>query len=166
MTRVVIKLGNIFQVCTGKGRVKFFQYIGVDDTQLGSAVIRAFEQEYATSETVDLALVAQGKVAFHAHCQLRTGLRMNCWTKAGNTPIAMLPAPLFRHTFDYGRVAGQEPILLSTNWTVWQMNEPMQKVGKLEGENQQAEIGLVMNCYDIVRRILHGAYDMLYPAFE
>ena len=166
MTRVVIKIGNVFQVHTTKGRVKFFQYIGNDATQLGSNVICAFKQEYSLDESVNLALVTQGEVDFYAHCFLRLGINMDCWTKAGKADVAIDRAPIFRDTYDYGRAVWEEPILFSTDWVVWRMNQPMQSVGKLEGENQMAEIGLVMNPVDITHRMRLGAYDLpFYPAF-
>jgi hypothetical protein len=166
MVRVVIKIGDVFQVRTTEDRVKYFQYIGVDETQLGSAVVRAFKQDYSVAEGVDLALVTQGEIDFHAHSSIRTGIRMERWTKAGKAPVAEEVAPMFRDTYDYGRAVWQEPILVSDNWVVWHINQPFQNVGKLEGKNQQAEIGLVMSPDAIVHRMRHGAYDMpFYPAF-
>ena len=39
-------------------------------------------------------------------------------------------------------------------------------VGELEGENRKAEIGVVVNPFDIVQRIKTGYYDFVYPQFE
>ena len=39
-------------------------------------------------------------------------------------------------------------------------------VGELEGENRKAEIGVVVNPFDIVKRIKTGYYDFVYPQFE
>ena len=36
-------------------------------------------------------------------------------------------------------------------------------VGELEEENRKAEIGVVVNPFDIVRRIKTGYYDFVYP---
>ena len=39
-------------------------------------------------------------------------------------------------------------------------------VGELEGENRKAEIGVVVNPFDIVERIKIGHYDFVYTQFE
>ena len=49
---------------------------------------------------------------------------------------------------------GAEKIKVSENWYVWHINdEDFTRVGRLEGENRKAEIGVVVNPYDIVERI-------------
>jgi hypothetical protein len=74
---------------------------------------------------------------------------------------------LFRGTSDSGARAGQEPIKISDKWYVWRINDrDFTNVGKLEGENRKAEIGVVVNPYDIVDRIKTGKYNFFYPNFE
>lgn len=57
--------------------------------------------------------------------------------------------------------------MVSYNWYIWKINdEKFTKVGKLLGENQKAEIGLIMNHEDIVYRIKNGKYNFpLYPGY-
>ena len=167
MARIIIKIGDVFQISPEEGRIKFFQYVENDATQLGSAIIRAFKQDYGADESIDLAMIAHGEIEFHAHCFLRLGINMECWTKAGKASIATGKAPLFRDTYDYGRAAWEEPILISSNWVVWCINQPFRTVKELRGEYQQAEIGMVMSPVDIVYRMHHGAYNLpFYPSSE
>ena len=51
--------------------------------------------------------------------------------------------------------------------TIWHINDDQfTYVGELEGENRKAEIGVVVNPFDIVKRIKTGYYDFVYPQFE
>ncbi|WP_223255421.1 hypothetical protein [Flavobacterium sp. LM4] len=58
--------------------------------------------------------------------------------------------------------------MVSNNWYVWKINDKkFTSVGKLTGENQKAEIGLIMNHEDIVYRIKNGAYNFpFYPGYK
>ncbi|WP_071885931.1 hypothetical protein [Hymenobacter sedentarius] len=160
MPRVIIKLGDIFRVEVHEGITKFFQYIGDDNTQLNSRVISVFQQEYLSDKTPDFDSIRKAHVDFHAHCDLRAGITRGFWEKAGKAPISATPKPVFRDTYDYGIAPWQEPILVSNNWVVWEMGEPMRTVGTLQGLHQQADIGLVMTPEDIVYRMKNGHYDM------
>ncbi|MDR1181545.1 MAG: hypothetical protein LBL13_06175 [Bacteroidales bacterium] len=44
--------------------------------------------------------------------------------------------------------------------------EKFTRVGKLNGENRKAEIGVVINPTSIVHRLRTGEYDIFYPDFE
>lgn len=48
-----------------------------------------------------------------------------------------------------------------------QENRNQPNIGKLEGENRKAEIGMVINPESIIHRIKTGAYDFpFYPNYE
>lgn len=72
----------------------------------------------------------------------------------------------FRGTNDYGVWIEDEPVRISEKWYVWKINEPFKDVGKLEGENREGEIGVIVNPYDVVERIKTGKYSFFYPGFE
>ncbi|MDN5678715.1 MAG: hypothetical protein L0G73_09855, partial [Acinetobacter sp.] len=59
------------------------------------------------------------------------------------------------------------PIKISHNWFVWHINDDkFSYVGNLKEENRKAEIGVVVNPFDIVERIKTGKYNFVYPEFE
>ncbi|WP_455587095.1 hypothetical protein [Bacteroides sp.] len=168
MVRVYTKIGDIFSVeIDGVGK-KYFQLIAYDLTQLNSDVIRVFKTVYPASQKIDLSEVVNGEVEFYAHCVTKSGVKWGLWEKVGsNKNIGETGHILFRDTEDYGIGPGEEPIKVSSNWYVWHINDAdFTYVGKLKGENQKADIGLVINPYSIAERIKTGKYDFSYPDFE
>jgi hypothetical protein len=166
MAQTRVRIGDVFSVSIGDGQVRFFQYIGNDSTQLDSEIIRVYKNQYSSTNAIDLESIVASEIDWHAHCFLRLGLQLGYWSKAGKAVIAPDITPLFRDTYDYGRAAWQEPILVSHNWVVWHPGQDFQQVGRLAGKNEQADIGLVMSPVDIVHRLQHGVYDLpFYPSF-
>ncbi len=167
MSRKNTKVGDVFSVQIEDGTKKYFQYIISDLTQLNSDVIRAFEKAYPATCDVNLEEVVKGEVAFYAHCVTKLGLKMGYWEFEGNCgDVGDTKKILFRDTNDYGWKPGEE-VKVSNNWYVWRINdEDFTTVGRLRGENRNAEIGLVMSPPNIVHRILTGQYPIPYPAFE
>jgi hypothetical protein len=166
MAQTRVKIGDVFSVAIGAGQVRFFHYIGNDSSQLDSEIIRVYKKQYSSTNARDLASIVAGEIDWHAHCFLRLGLQMGYWFKVGKAIIAPGITPLFRDTYDYGRAVWQEPILISHNWVVWHPGQELQQVGRLVGENEHADIGLVMSPIDIIYRLQHGVYDMpFYPSF-
>lgn len=168
MARVYTKIGDVFSVKIDENHEKFFQLIAFDLTQLNSDVIRSFKKIYTIDEKANLSEIVNGEVEFYAHCVTKWGVKMNLWEKVGNNKeIGALEHILFRDTNDYGCKVGEEPVKISSKWYVWHINdENFTRVGKLVGENRNAEIGVVVNPYDIVARIKTGKYNFIYPSFE
>ena len=162
------KIGDVFSVKVDNENKKYFQLVAFDLTQLNSDVIRAFRKAYPLNVNPDLSEIVNGEVEFYAHCVTKSGLKMNLWDKIGNTKeIGNTSQILFRGTSDSGSKIGEEPIKISQNWYVWHINdEDFIDVGKLEGENRKAEIGVVVNPYDIIDRMKTGKYKFFYPEFE
>ena len=50
MARVIIRIGDVFEVSFHDTSKKYFQVIAVDSTQLSSSVIRAFKKRYDPTE--------------------------------------------------------------------------------------------------------------------
>lgn len=166
--RVTTKIGDIFSVRVDGKYTKYFQLIAFDLTQLNSDVIRAFKAKYPSSRSFDPTEIIDGEVEFYAHCVTKLGMKLGYWEKAGKSNnIGSLNHILFRGTPDYGHKQGDELIKLSNRWYVWHINDDgFTRVGKLEGENRKAEIGVVMDPESIVHRMKTGEYDGFYPDFE
>ena len=164
--RVYTKIGDVFSVKIDENNKKFFQLIAFDLTQLNSDVIRAFKNIYSINENPNLSEIVNKDVEFYAHCVAKWGVKMNLWEKVGNTTeIGDITHILFRGTSDSGSKPGEQ-VKVSYKWYVWNINGKFRDVGKLVGENRKAEIGTVVNPYDIVERIKTGKYSFFYPDFE
>jgi hypothetical protein len=74
MKRLILKIGDIFEVKTSGNQKKFFQYIANDITMLNSSVIRAFKKIYPDNASLNLEEVINDDVDFYAHVFLRNRL--------------------------------------------------------------------------------------------
>lgn len=169
MKRVYIKKGDVFVVKIDDKNKRYFQYITNDLKQLNSDVIRCFKKIYSIDENPSLDEIIKDEIFFYAHCVTKWGVKLGYWDKAGNiTDVGTFDHILFRDTNDYGTIKGEEPIKVSNNWYVWKIGEQKSTyIGKLEGENRKAEIGMVINPESIIHRIKTGAYDFpFYPNYE
>jgi len=159
--RTVIRLGDIFGVKCDDC-YKYFQYVADDMTMLNSRVIRVFKEKYPSDEIPELTGVAQGEIDFYAHTSIKLGIKMGLWKKVGNAPVSGEIDVIFRDSKDYG----ENKVTISERWYVWRINEDFRYVGKLEGENRKAEIGLIEPPIGIVERMKTGKYYGYYPDFE
>jgi len=168
MKKVHIKIGDIFSVKITENKKKYFQLIAFDIAQLNSDVIRAFEKTYPIDAKLDSMEIINDSVEFYAHCIIRLGVKIGLWEKAGfSADVGKLTHILFRGTSDYGIKKGEQPVKVSHNWYIWKLGDKnFTNVGRLQGECRKAEIGLVMNPYDIIDRIQTGNYKGSYPDFE
>ncbi|HEX8350278.1 MAG TPA: Imm26 family immunity protein [Hymenobacter sp.] len=158
--RLVLKTGDIFLVHLPDHEKRYFQYIGNDQVQLNSDLIRVFIKTDNTC--ISLEDIVGSSIDFHAHVSIRLGFKMSCWSKIGNAPIAAAAAPLFRTSDDYGN----PEVKNSSKWSVWYPNEERVYVGKLPLEYQSAEIGVVVAPMFIVERITKGKYNFFYPGYD
>lgn len=166
MARISTKIGDVFSVRLDDSSKKYFQYVSNDLTQLNSDVIRVFKKAYPINEAPDLRKVVEGEVEFYAHCVTKWGVKLDFWEKVGNVNNIGKSETLFRDTNDYGSKPGEQ-VKVSHNWYVWRTNDAdFTQVGKLEGEHQKAEIGIVISPDSIVHRIRTGKYDFIYPAYQ
>lgn len=168
MARANTKIGDVFWVRINDVSKKFFQLIAFDSTQLNSDVIRVFKEAYPIEDTPEISEIIKGEVDFYAHCVTKLGLKMMLWEIVGNSlNIGELSIILFRGSSDSGSISSDTQMKVSFNWYVWQIGDAnFTRVGKLEGENKKAELGLVVNPYDITERIKTGKYSFFYPSFE
>lgn len=161
---VNVRIGDVFSVNIGNGFKKYFQYVANDSTQLNSDVIRAFKETYCINSNLNLVEIVNGEVDFYAHCITKLGLKMKVWEKVGNSDeIGDIAKVLFRDTKDYG---SEDRVIVSQNWYVWNINDKdFTTVGKLEGGNRNAYIGIVINPLDIIELLKGNKYPMNYPEF-
>jgi hypothetical protein len=168
MTKKNVKIGDVFSVHLEDKGTKYFQYIANDRTQLNSNVIRCFKKVYSLTTRPNLSEIVKGEVEFFAHCIIKLGLKMNLWESFGNIEdIGNITEILFRDTNDYGSMVGEEPVKISNKWYVWHINDKdFNRVGKLDGENRKAHVGLVINPLGIIELIKGKRYPPNYPKFK
>jgi hypothetical protein len=160
-SRIVTKIGDIFEVPLDDGSMKFIQYIANDQTQLNSSVIRAFKTKYPMDAQPAVDEITKDSVDFYAHTVLKPGIIRKIWKKFGKSPDIGGLAILFRGTNDI-----LDPkVKVSKNWHVWEIAGPSRRVGELVGDNQKAEIGAVMPADQIVHRMRTGKYSYVYPSY-
>lgn len=166
--RVITRIGDVFEVNISPERKKYFQLIAFDLAQLNSDVIRVFKKEYSTLASPECNEIVMGEVEFYAHTFARTGIKLGFWKKAGNVNrVGETEKILFRGTEDYATLIGNEPVAVSNNWYVWRLGDKQYtEVGILQGENRNAEVGLVFDPASIVHRVRTGEYPYTYPNFE
>jgi len=162
------KIGDIFSAKIDENSKKYLQYIISDITQLNSDVIRAFKKTYPLDANPDLSEIVKDEVDFYAHCVTKFGINFGCWEKIGNIGnIGRIDNILFRYSDDYGHKIGEEPIKISNKWYVWRINDKtFTCVGKLEGENRKAFIGIVINPFGIIELLKGNKYPPFYPDYE
>jgi len=159
--RIMTKIGDVFLVKL-ENYQRYFQYVANDMTMLNSSVIKVFTEHYPLGSSPDLTEVVKGKIDFHAHVVLRWGIDLGFWEKIGKEEVAGKIDVLFRKSLDYGEKLG-----ISERWQVWYINDSnFTFVGKLKGENRNAEIGSVIAPIDVYNRIKTGKYSYAYPDFE
>jgi hypothetical protein len=162
MKRVYTKIGDVFSAVIDKDSKKYLQYVANDLTQLNSDVIRVFKRVYSKEQVPDLSEVVRGEVEFYAHCVTKWGVKLGYWEKVGSLTEVGTVDVFFRSSAD----DGNSLIKISHEWWIWKINEEQKYVGKLEGENQKAEVGSVIPPDSIVHRMKTGEYDFVYPKYE
>lgn|ERR1700730_9613383 len=160
-TRIVTRIGDLFEVPLDDKIKKYFQFVAIDATQLNSSVIRVFKTAYPVEAQPRPDEIVRDEVDLYAHTVLKTGILQKLWKKVGKSADLGSLDVLFRGTDD----TLNSQIRISENWHVWKISEPPRKVGKLEGENQMAEVGTVIPPQWIVDRIRTGKYNFVYPHF-
>jgi hypothetical protein len=158
------KIGDIFSVTLDSNSKKFFQYVANDLIQLNSDVIRVFKKTYSIAANPDTSEIVKDEVDFYAHCVLKWGVKLGMWKKVGSIAEIGNLEVLFRDTNDYGRKIDELPTKISDKWYVWRIGDTnFTRVGKLQGVNKKAEIGIVVAPQNIAHRMQTGDYLFSYP---
>jgi len=82
--------------------------------------------------------------------------------KEGNCRDIVREAIYFRQSDEYGNLS----MSISKSWSIWEMGQDMQYVGKLSEKYKNIELGIVVNPYDIKDRNTMGKYNFVYPSYE
>ena len=153
--RIVTQIGNIFCVQLDNKRMRFFQYVAKDMTQLNSSVIRVFKRDYASDSTPEINVIVSDCIDFYAHTVLRVGIERGAWCKVGTSTDIGNPDNIMFRWFDEMDFSG---ITKSFNWYVWKINKPETFIGEMEESYKKYDLGMVYSYKNIVARIRTGKY--------
>lgn len=156
MKKMIVQIGDVFCVYIKNHFKRYFQYIGSDSTQLNSNVIKVFKGYYPLDSKIDLQKIVEDEVDFYAHVDINAGFKSLYWEKVGNAPFKENINLYFR-ICNYG-IREEMNVKFSTDWFIWQMNKPMQYVGKLKGENRKIDIGILWEPRIIFERMASKFY--------
>ena len=157
-----VRVGDIFEVPIGNGLKVHLQFIGKDETQLYSQVIRVFKKRYKVTEKPTIEDIIIDEIDFYVHLMsIKSGIDAGIWNKIGN------------HKFTEGEIS---PIFRSPNdlntkkivfkWHVWAMNSVWKEVTAPSELLSKSYMGsTVLNCTDIVEKIQTGKYPFHYPKY-
>lgn len=162
MARYSSKIGDIYCVKLDDATQKYFQYIASDMTQLNSSVIRVFKKHYNVNDIPTLTDIVKDEIDFYVHVVIRWGEDKEMWKKVGTLAEIGKKDVQFKDAKDFT----DPKIKISEKWSVWNINEPMKFVGKLEGENRKAEIGLVIAPFRVLQWIRTGKLNIAYPGYD
>lgn len=153
--------GSVFEVKLNNGLKGYFQYIGLDFTQLNSEVIRVFKIRYKSDEDIEIKEIVRSEIEFYAHVDIRYGVQLKLWEKIGAEKLEdnLIP-PTFRSTEDIGA-----EVEISKKWFLWKMNGDHESVGELKGKNTSIDLGLIVIPQDILDRMETGKYKFKYPDY-
>jgi hypothetical protein len=96
-------VGDLFEIQLDPSNKRFLQYVGDDASQLHSNVVRVYRETYGSEDPLDVYRVIGGKIDFHVHVLLPSGLKLNVWCKCGNAPPSGDLDMLFRDRMRTGK---------------------------------------------------------------
>ena len=156
------KIGDIFRVPLGDGRIRFFQFIAKDESNLNADVICVYKRHYNAIDKPLIEEIVNDSIDFYAYTLINLGVKSSIWGKYGSCPINTdrVSSIVFRDSLDYGHYPGRH--FVSNKWVVWRINGPRVFVGKLPKEYHNAYIGMVCAPENIVQWLITDKFHHKY----
>ena len=156
-------IGNVFKVELSDGRIRFFQFIGKDVSELNGDVIAIFKRHYL-GEPYEEEVIVRDEVECFMHTSVGAGIKMGLWRIAFTSSIHIQEKIVFRTSLDIGLYPFKRKV--SHRWVVWQMNEERKFVGTLPKEYYNADLGGIYAPIHVISRLETGeAPDKYYPLY-
>jgi hypothetical protein len=164
MKRYYKKIGDIY-VYVFNGKIRYAQYIAIDELQLFGDVVRVFQGEHDASNPMNIKDILTLSVDFYAITYVSNCVKTGKWEKVGNScSIGDNRAVKFRCAADYGLTLNGKPIEKSNNWYVWTLGDSTHtQLGNLVEEWRNAHIGDLLPPQYINERMENGYYKFVYP---
>jgi hypothetical protein len=159
MMRTRTKIGDIFCVKLENNTKRYFQFIAIDQQQLGSDVVRVFKKSYSQENQPEIEKIIEDEIEFCTHVIIKFGLKLKLWEKVGYEPNIGNLDIMFRSSLDFGN----RSVIKSERWEVWKINQSSLFVGKLNEKYRNLELGLVVSPEHFVDRLKTGYNNIIYP---
>lgn len=159
-----ITKGSIFKVKLGDERIRYFQFLGKDKSELNGDVIAIFKNHY-TNESVTPEMVANDEIECIMHTSVLAGIKLGLWERVFSSPIKIIEKEIsFKTSLDYGLYPRQ--YIVSHRWVIWSMNEEKRYVGVLPKEHYNAALGCIYAPMHVISRLETGEEPAkFYPGF-
>ena len=160
------KIGDIFRVPLGDGRIRFFQFIAKDESNLNADVICVYKRHYNAIDKPLIDEIVNDSIDFYAYTLINLGVKSSIWGKYGSCPINTdrVSSIVFRDSLDYGKYPKQT--IVSKQWVVWRINGPRLFVGELPKQYYSSDVGGVYAPEHIIYRLKTGEMpDKYYPLY-
>jgi len=153
------QIGDVYELSLSGDTCMYMQFVALDRTLPGSAIVRVFSARHSRSSPPDLDAVCSGEVAFHAHVFLKAGETLATWRKYGKAHVATAPSSLlwFVPPIDKLREAD------CAEWEVWRTNEPKETVASTDSKLDSGEFGMVMSPLLVKERAATGKWTFPCP---
>ncbi|MCM1501406.1 MAG: immunity 26/phosphotriesterase HocA family protein [Bacteroidales bacterium] len=142
------KIGDIFEVPLHDGTKCYFQFIAIDFTLLDGDTLRVFKRRYSQDESPSIETILDDEVSFYTHVFMRKGLKQNLWIKYGHSDeLGDLSKAIFKNWNDFYNW-----------WNYWVVNGPFMKSIRLPKKFANADVGVLVQPSDLIRKIETGYY--------
>lgn len=156
--------GNIFKVKLNDESIRFFQFIGKDQSELNGDVIAIFKKHY-TNESITPEMVVDDSFDCFMHTSVLAGVKLGLWERVFSSPVRIIEKDvLFRSSLDYGLYPGQH--FISHRWVIWSMNDQRHYVGTLPKDYYNVSLGGIYAPKHVISRLETGKEPALfYPDY-
>ena len=132
--------GDVFGVTSAGVPLGLFQFVAIDENQLGSAVVGVLSGGWNPATHADLDEIASRQVVFWCHLFLQSGIETGAWRRVGHTTVAHRCNTSF---------ATLVPQLLSDGrmerrWRVWRVGSTVEVYRRIPQEAGLVEYGAVV----------------------
>jgi hypothetical protein len=172
MKRISTKIGDIFEAPLENGEKGYVQYIGNDQAQLDSDVIRVFKIRTRGENRPERSELVRSDIEFYSHVvDVGVGIKDGSWQKIGHSEdVGNLKDAFFRDPAD-GAEKREDGLWygspkISKSWSVWRVTEQRKLVPELTGENTKADRGDVTWPKLVVQRMQTGTDGFFYPDYK
>lgn len=151
--RIVTKIGDIFSVGLDDKKKRFFQYVAIDESQLGGSVIRVFKRKYDIDAEPSFKDIVNDNVDFFTHTSLKIGILEGYWMKIGRcSDIGETDNIYFRSVGELN----SSNLKKSYHWIVWKVNGEWEDIGEMKEKYKNYDLGSIFPSIWVVNKIKTG----------
>ena len=155
--RIVTKIGDIFCANLDSKTKRYFQYVAIDESQLGGSVIRVFKRKYDINAEPSFEEIVNDDVDFYTHTSLKIGILEEYWKKIGRYADIGDAENIFFRTV--GELESSN-IKKSHHWLVWKINCQMKDIGEMKEKYIKYDLGSIFPSLWVLNKIRTGRMDI------